>query len=736
MNNEYKNKRIELPSKVKLSKEEKERFALDILEDVKNFANDRAEWLARWEEFLDQWNNFVEPIRKGPFNSSSNVHVPFTMQQVLAHHARMMDVIFGVYPSFYIIPTDPADDAKKPKLEVLMQWEIDRHCNRNEGIQTEVDKWIWDITTMGRGVMKGGWDEEHEKYIDVECKLVQVQNPDGSTSLVPDPNQEMIEIEKEEEIYSGSKFKAIDPLDFYMPAGFNVTESPKLAERIYLTEDDLKRMKEKKQFFADSIDDVLKTQGNKYRFGQHERSSAQIRDENEGVKYAEADINQPMYHVIEWYGRRDVNGDGYSEKVVAWVEEGSKRLLGWNFLNRVSKAGRPPYHVVDFIPRKDWPMGLVELLYSVNLEMDSMHNIRIDSGIIANMPWGTVKESKTVKADNIQIKPGYFMAVNEHDDIRVLSTQSTMPFFVQEEQMLIRHGERLHIPDAGQGQVPSQIGPLGTATGTVSLLGEMNKRLSVYVTRLRKGWGGVLKHMYQLLKENLPLGTMWRVTGEDGRDIFAKLESREEFASSIDFDFIANTATLNKEMDKQNALVWFQTAMNPLLLQLGLTNPATIKNALKDVARALHKQGLANYIADANTNPIVQSLEEEISFILAGIRPVIAMNDDHQAKIQGLLIHKDSEELRQFFAADPLKLQQIIFGFDQAIQLHTQMLEAMQAQAQMTNLSGQQEQPTMSNRVAGGSLNTESPEGQGAPLGGGPLAGSPGITGSKEEPPQ
>ena len=733
MNKNLNSKRMEIPGLTTLTSEFKTNLALDIIQSAVDFSQDRQEWLARWENFLNQWDNFVEPIRKGVWDSSSNVHVPFTMQQALAHHARLLDIIFAVYPNFYIVPTDPADDIKKGKLEILMQWEIERHGNRNQGIQGEVDRWLWDVITLGRGVLKGHWDEEREKYVDVEPVMVPQMQPDGTTLLVP--GEEVEEIVKEEVIFAGSRFKAIDPLDFYMPAGCSIDDAHSVIERIYLSNDDLKRYREKKQFYKDAIDKALETDGSKDRFGSMERASAQDRDSMEGVDMAMAKTNPKMHHVLEWYGRADVNGDGFSERIVAWVHEGTKELLGWNYLNRVSKASRPPYHVVDFIPRRSWPMGLVELMYPINQELDSMHNIRIDSGILANVPWGTIKESNTIKADDVQIRPGNFLPVSEHEDIKLLSGQSTMPFFVQEEGILLKHGERLGIPDAGQGQVPANIGPLSTATGTVSLLGQMDKRLSVYVTRVRTGWAQVLKHMYQMLKEHLPVGTVWRVTGEDGADIFGKLESREEFATNVDFHFVANTAALNKEMDKQNSITWLQMAMNPLLLQLGLTNPATIKNALKDVARALNKQGLNNYIADANTNPIVQSLEEEISFILQGIKPVIAMNDDHQAKIQGLLQHRDSEELLNFFT-DPQQHQQVVMRFDQAIQLHTQMLEAMQAQAQATNMSGQSAAPTMSNRVAGGPLNTETPEGQGAALDSGAAAGSPGVTGSKEEVPQ
>lgn len=716
--------RNKLP-KTQLSDEVREQISKLVRTDVESMQQDRQDQINRWADHLQSWDDFITPSRKGPWDNSANFHIPFTMQQMLGFHARFMSILFDVYPNFYVNPTETADFHKKELNEKLMRWILDRKANRNQGVQEAMDTYCWDLLQYGQAIMKISWDEEYEKFVDVVDEIKEVPGPNGA--VIPMKTGNQIEEEVETLVYSGPKWHTVNPLDFYIPGGYTVVDAPVIAERIYLTKDDLARCRDYDHFFKSAIDRLLERQPDSDRMSPIERSVAQEQDSLEGKSTVDAQVNRPAYHIIEWYGRHDVNNDGLEERIIAWVDESSGILLGWNYLNRAIKAGRPPYFTTSFINRRGTPIGLVELLKPINDEMDALHNMRMDSGTLMNIPWGTIKESRTIKSDDIHIRPGVFVPVDEHDDLQVKTLPYNGNFFLQEEQLLMRHGERLGMSDLGQGQVPSQVGPLGTATGTMGLLGEMNKRLGVHIMRLRASWGQMLKFTFKLCREYLPLGTVFRVTGEDGREVFGKIESREDFCSDMDFDFVAPTTALNKELDKQNSMIWLQTASNPLYVQLGLTTPDTLYNALKDVARNLGKQGVSQYVNQAPiTKP--QSIEEEVSFILSGVSPVIVLNDDHEAKVNGLLMHRDHLDLERAFP-DPAHLEVIRRGFDHAIQQHQQMLSAIQAQAQASNISGLQIAPTMSNRMAGGTTSQESPAGEPAPVGGGPNAGSVAMSG-------
>ena len=62
------------------------------------FEIDRTEWNMRREEFYCGWDDYLTPIRKGPWDGSSNVHLPITEVQCNLMHARVMQAFFFMAP--------------------------------------------------------------------------------------------------------------------------------------------------------------------------------------------------------------------------------------------------------------------------------------------------------------------------------------------------------------------------------------------------------------------------------------------------------------------------------------------------------------------------------------------------------------------------------------------------------------------------------------------------------------
>ncbi len=721
MHEDDNSKRFAMPESTTLTAEQKQELGKKALDDLAAMRRDRSDWLTRQEYYLHQWDDFVSPNRTGPWNDSSNFHIPFIMEQCRGFHARFMALLFDFKPYFHVRVNEQSDVPKKEFVQTLMQWALENRCNRNEGIQPQVDLWLWNCVTKGRGVGRLTWEEMRETYPDIQ------QEVDPETGEVVREEEVM----KEGDIvYAGPRFENIDMLHFYIPAGSTVETADPLIARLFWSKDHMRRLSQTDRFYTTAIQDVIEKYPASERQTNSEEAGVEMAEDNlEGIDSVDSDLKREMYQVLECWTYYDVNGDGIDEKIVLWVHEDSGTVLGWNYAYKITKDGRPPYFTIDFIPRKNIPLGLVEMLRSINDEIDAIHNMRMDCGTMQNVPWGTIRESKALKSDDVQISPGYFLPVQEHDDIQIKSVPANQNFFVREEEMIIRHGELLGMSSLGFGQTPNKVGSLGTASGTSMMLGEMNRILNVHLLRIQQGWKLVLRHMYELLRDRLPLDTAFRITGEDGRDVFGRLENRNLFAANVDFDFSANAASMNRELEKQMNLIWLQTASNPLMVQLGLSTPRTIKAAMEDVAKSLGKKGIDNYVESPELAPRPQTLEEEVNFILQGIKPVIVLNDDHAAKVNGLVMHRDSPMLSEAGVQDPNALNMIIAGFNAAIQEHQQFAEAIQAQAAASNISGLEIAPTAMNREAGSTTTADSPAGEGAPLGGGAGALNPGITG-------
>lgn len=728
MADDQNNKRDAIPKLVSLSSEDKDRISRDIREELHALTTDRQEWLAKQEEFLYGWDDYVTPNRVGPWEGSANSHIPVTMQQVRGFHAMMYSILFDTYPSFITLPTKPSDIDKREFAERFMIWVTERLANRNDGIAPTIDRWVWDCITMGYSVVKLRYVEEREKFVDVQPGYELLQ--DTATGMPVMMPTDPVEVIEERVTYSGPVVENIDPLDFYITPGCTISTSPLIVQRVRLRHNDLKSLAEKGTFEKKAVEELLESEGTNVKHTGPESSTQQIRDDLGGVNTNTPNQKNQFFRILECYRLEDVNNDGYKEKIVAWIEEESGKFLGWNFVNKLYDDGRPPYYDMKFIPRGDQtPMGLVELLHPLNNEIDALHNLRIDSLSIQNVPWGTIKESRKVKSDNIQIAPGVFIPVQEHDDLQIKSQPYGQAGFAQEEERLVRHAETLGMSSLGFGQTPGQIGPLATATGATTMMQQMHRIMSVHVHRVRQAFAQLLKGIYGLSSRRIPLDTVFHVLGEDGRPVFQAITDRSLFASGIEFSFAPTTAALNKDLERQSAILWLQTASNPLAIQLGVTTPATFKEAFLDVAKALGKVNVSKYVNNPGTEPQAQTLQEEISFLLAGIKPVIVLNDNHEAKIQGIMAHIESPDMDALAQRDPNRHMFVRAALEQGLKLHQEMLQAIQAQNQSGNLSGLNQAPTVENRRAGMPTSAESPEGQPAPVGAGPGM-TPGVTGS------
>lgn len=704
----------------RMSEDAREEISKKVRDDLNNMQIDRADWLNKYEEFLYNWNDYVSPNRVGVWDNSSNFHVPFTMQQMRGIHARLLSMIFDIHPWFYIKTDKKVSTEKKKYHEVLMQWTLESLSNRGEGIFDAIDTWIWKGLELGSSWLRIRWEEHRETFVDVEDEI------DPMTGEVI--GQREVEVEKV--IYAGPAVEVIDKLNFYVQPGQPLAAADPVICRLFWSADDLKRLKNNPQYDAQAIDELLDTQPQDNKEPEQEKHIAQLRSDLEGVKTVDQNLERPAYRILEAITNYDINGDGIAEKLVIWMDEVSGIIIGWNYANRLHINGRLPYYKFTFIPRDNEDLGLVELLYQTNVEIDAMHNMRVDAGTLLNLPWGTRKNRRGIKADDVRIAPGRFIDVEEHDDIQIKSLPNTQPFFVQEEEMLKRDGEKLGLSSLAFSQMPDKVGALGTASGAMAMLNEGDKILNVHIKRLQRSWRQVLKGIYDLVRMNLPEGTKFRVTGETNEDIHYALEDRTWLLSDVDFHFTANTASLNKEAEKQAALIAHQTLLNPLHIQVGAVTPKNILMSLKDVLRTLGKSNVMDYLNEQVLEAEPISLTDEINSILMGQMPPIVLNDDHEAKIAGLSYFLNGIEMNHYQSENPQLAATLERLFTQVIQKHQEMLDAIQAQAQTSNISGLQIAPTQMNRSAGLGTSQESQEGQPAPVGGGNR--SPQISGGSD----
>jgi hypothetical protein len=664
--------------------------------------SDRQSWLERQEEYIKEYDEFLEPIIETSSDWGSALHLPVTLTVAKTYHARMLSALLGIDPPFTVKAQKDANADRAPLVQNLMRYSVNHWANNYKGVEEVVDRILWDWVTSGCGIFKVGWERHYSRYVDVEQVAVPdgmeaAQNEDGSWTTRPKTKLEWKEVDKVDKCFDGPSLKRVNIEDLLIVGGEG---DPQLADYViyqdYLTGGELWTLVDQGVFDEKAVEKVIEAGENK-KAADVTGSIKQERADIAGTQGADKNFDLERYQILEAYLKVDTNGSGIPSDVIVWVHPQTREILRATYLRRVSKSGKRPFYKIDFHKRQgsEYGVGLVELLYSLSKEIDAIHNIRMDFGILTSNPWGFYKATSSMTETKIPVEPGVLIPLdNPQSDVYFPSFSNRTAFGFQEEAGLMTYVERVtSMSDLSYGSTASQ-GALRTATGARALVNESNANLDVYVKRMNRGWRGVLHHIFDLLQTKLPKGFEFRLTGDDGSDYFGQVHSADEIAGMFDFELEPNSANSNKQIQLDTAAQIYQMSANPIDLQLGLITPLQRYEAIKNMYQAMGVRDFGRFVQKPQGQTRVFTPEELANRVLSGIPTPLDPTQD----LAGFI-----EYAQHIFDDDHLMGQ---FSNEHAIALKKKQMEAqglLQAlesqKAQVANLAQQQANAQQSTQI-------------------------------------
>lgn len=650
---------------------------------------DRTDWLNRQQKYLATWDEFIdnEDVARGPWAESSNLHLPITLTACKAVHARMYSALMGVQPPFNAKPQDEASTVALPLVEGVMSYALREWINYRQGISEHVDMWIWNWVTQGVGLGKLRWDCTYSRYVEVYEKSVQVMEPDEQGNLQPRIKKIEAERPVTKKTFEGPVADLIDPEDILILGGEG---DPDLADavqhRIYLTRSQLYTLADRGIFDAEEVEEVLEG-GNDPEHVDGSSGLQQDKEINSGIIQSNTNSDNDRFEVLECYIKIDENDDGMDENVIVWVHTTSKRILRATYLDRVLEGGQTPFYKIDFLKKRGhvFGMGVPEILYSLQKEVDAMHNIRIDFGVLSTMPFGFYRANSGIDPKRLDLEPGKLIPVNDPQSDVHFPTLGNRTFFTGEEEGgLLAYIERLiSISDINLGRVGGQ-GAARTATGVNALVSENNANLDIFIKRMQRGWKKFLRLLFQNLQRRMPKDMWIRITGEDGK-MYPFRMGREDIRFNYDFDIDANSVNSNKGVTREIAQQRLNLCMNPLMIQLGVVGPENVYEAAKEWLISLEVKDFARYIKKPTDQNDFMTPEQEAMRIIRGIEVPLHPAMNHEGFINYVrLIFANDEMIGSLDKEAAIRLA------EQATK-HMQMQAALQEQeAQMRNIQQQQ----------------------------------------------
>lgn len=684
------------------------------VENLWTLANsNRVSWFERQKLYLSSWDEHLIPSTSGPFDGSSQLHIPMPFIVCKTLHARFIQALWSD-PPVHTKAENEASIERVPVVQDTMRYYLIKGANYYKGARRIVDQWVWDWVTQGSAVLKLRWDTQYTRFVDVQSVTENAPpkftvDKDGNEVAVPMTRVVEKEVARTKKTFDGPCFELVDLEDIVIIGGGGDPDcADAVIHRQYLTASELWTLADRKIFRKEAVEKIINGGNDAINGGIGNEIKTQ-RAMNAGKSDVGGEEDLDRYEIFESYLQVDVDGSGINSDVVVWTHGKTRELCRATYLYRINEAGTRPFAKADFHLRKgqEFGTGMPELLYPLSKEMDAMHNMRVDFGLISVMPFGFYRATSGIDPKQIKLEPGMLIPCdNPQTDVFFPNLGNRTIFGFQEEQALQTMIERLtSISDVNLGVVGGQ-GVTRTASGARLLNQEMSSNLDVYLGRLNEGWGKALRYLLNLLQQRIPAGLSFRVTGDDGANYWRIIKDRGEIAGQFDIEVSPNSATSNAGIQQEAANQIMQITSNPLDIQLGIVTAAQRYEALKNWYMAMNIRDWGRYLQKPAEATRILTPLEEADRVLIGIEVPIDPRGDHEGFIKLVQMFKDEDQLNGQFS--PEQMGALV---NQA-KKHIAMMQALQAQAaqqanaQQMQINSQQagaQAPTGVNPMAGGS---------------------------------
>lgn len=688
----------------------------------------RTSWLERQREYLMFWDEHLLGDTSGSFDGSSNLHIPVTLIVAKTMHARFLQALLGIDPPLYIRSRTEAFVDRVSMISDLMRYAIFEWANHNKGIEEVLDRWIWAWVTQGSGIIKWRWEAEYTKFSDVQEIEVDdvpefVKDPQtGKETLRPKTKMEEREVDIVHKVFEGPKCEFVEVEDLLIMGGEgNPDRADVVIHQSYLNSSELWTYVDRGIFRESAVRSII-DKGPDVQLNNVTGPMKYQRTVDSGYAQVDHDMDHDTYRILEAHLKYDVDGSGIFSDIVVWVHERTREVCKATYLRRMNRAGERPFKKIDFHLRngQEYGVGVVELMYPIAKEMDVMHNMRIDFGLISVMPFGFYRASSSINPETINLEPGALIPVdNPQTDVYFPNLGNRTVFGMQEEASLQTMIDRLtSISDLNLGVMSGGQGATRTATGTRALVGEASANLDVHLRRMNRGWKASLEYLLHMLQQRVDPGMSFRVTGDDGQDYWRQVRSQDALEGDYDIEVSPSTSSSNANITQERAKEIMALTSNPLDIQLQIVSPANRYEAVKNYLKSLGERAYGRYITKPQgySGPTL-SPEEEANRILRGIPVPVQPQDDHDGFIAFFQHLYDNDELLgQFNEKETIMLAAQAKQHERMKQAVDQAKAQAAAAAQMQNnaATSQNQAPVGLNPMAKGPANAQTNPGPAA----------------------
>ena len=481
---------------------------------------EREDRLIEWQRAYD--GDPMQRRKTFPWPGAANLNIPLVGIAVDSITARVVNTIFAPRPFWTVMPLRKEVDQFAKPIEGYLDW-----SQKNEmDLYRKVRANSLETIKFGWGWYKLAW----ENY--TVARYMPGQNGEGMTLR--------------EEVIRRPNIYHVLVMDMITQAGVEDEEQAEwIAHRFRLTDNQVRQRVRDNHYGADLLDSIL---------GQKEDASRQheiLQSSRSEVPVPKEKMNTFYELWLDW-----PYGPGKSKPLIPMT-------ITWHIPTKqavravFNAYGFRPFKKTKFIEREGRleGFGIAKRLWQFQEEISSIHNQRIDNATVANTKFFLAKKNSV--RPGTQIWPGRVLPVNNpKEDFLPISMGEILPSMRDLELSALAYSERASgVSDPQLGREAQTLGSRATATGTLALIQEGNRRFDLNIRDIRDVLSYIGQRTLELNQMFRPRGAAFFVQGADGRYTEEALNLPPEFSiSKLAVELTASTATINREIEKQSLI--------------------------------------------------------------------------------------------------------------------------------------------------------------------------------------
>lgn len=466
-------------------------------------------------ERLDRWQRAYDgipatPHKDFPWPGACNIVIPLIGIAVDSIVARIVNTLFSVTPFWSVRPLRSEVEEAAYAQEQFLEWS--RHNEFN--IYSEVRQWVPEIVKYGWGYMKVNWDVATQTTVMLDNGL---SRPEQVVVRRPYPHHVLLR-------------------DIVTQPGIedDLGQAEWIAQRVRLTDGQM-AIRERDGIFQDT-DAVI---SNKSRTLRTVDGISPINKLNE------------FYEV--WATIPIAVDDKIPVPVVLTYHPGTRTLL--RAIHNPNFDGTRAFVKAKFIEREGEleGQGIAARLSDMQSELTTIHCQQVDNSTIANTRFFLGRRG-VVRAGT-RIWPGRFLTVPDPaNDVKAVQMGDVLGSMTRLSAEILAFSERASgVSDPSLGRESSTVGTRATATGTLAILQEGNRRFDLNVRDIRDSLGTIGVRVLNLNQQYRPRGVAFTVLGDRGQLVEQLLDLPNRFMNSmLAVELTASTATINREVEKRS----------------------------------------------------------------------------------------------------------------------------------------------------------------------------------------